>query len=155
MDGLKVVAQNQRMIRKVCDFEIKNVAQSCRSDLVKNIIEQGIESEKLKNTIDLWIGKCDIKLIIVKIYETLTLLIIFPDLKCELDSAPSKHSYYLSRDMMSYHATYSYHNYLEPIVRDVNDAAATNGRVWSAHLFSIAVLVSLVYTVLYKYVSTI
>ena len=67
----------------------------------------------------------------------------------EGDDTLTGHSYY-SKEMINYKMSYSYRNYLEPVLQDANNFAANNARHLAAKTFIFAAIITVVSLILCK-----
>ena len=76
---------------------------------------------------------------------------LFSDKMAELDddNALTGHSYY-SKEMMNFKISYSYSNYLEPVLLQANDMAARNAKPVAAKIFLFAAIISLLSLILFR-----
>ena len=63
------------------------------------------------------------------------------------DDALTGHSYY-SKEMVNFRMTYSYRNYVEPILLEANDMAARNARDIAGNCLTFAAVIVVVLLVL-------
>lgn len=67
----------------------------------------------------------------------------------EGDDTLTGHSYY-SKEMINFKMSYSYQNYLEPVLQEANNFAAKNAKHLAAKTFAVAAIVSIISLIVCK-----
>ncbi|KAL5251175.1 hypothetical protein ACHWQZ_G016773 [Mnemiopsis leidyi] len=57
---------------------------------------------------------------------------------------------YLNKDIMSFQMSYTYRNYLLPVLQEANDAAVRNGRSFATHSLILAAIISITSLVIFR-----
>ena len=58
---------------------------------------------------------------------------------------------YLNKDIMSFQMSYTYRNYLLPVLQEANDAAVRNGRSFATHSLILAAIISITSLVIFRF----
>lgn len=58
---------------------------------------------------------------------------------------------YLNKDIMSFQMSYTYRNYLLPVLQEANDAAIRNGRSFAKNSLILAAIISITSLVIFRF----
>ncbi|KAL5260320.1 hypothetical protein ACHWQZ_G010443 [Mnemiopsis leidyi] len=122
-----------QLINKVCNVPEgqprgTQLSDKCFLNLFFLHEDEGIKSSKLYDEINHWSNKMVEK---------------------EGDDTLTGHSYY-SKEMINFKMSYSYQNYLEPVLQEANNFAAKNAKHLAAKTFAVAAIVSIISLIVCK-----